>query len=234
MPVLYHHSFCPQSRFIRLVTAELDMDVDMVEERSFERRPEFLALNPAGTTPVIVEGGSFIVPEANVIAEYLDETRGLVMGDKRLLPDSPAARVEVRRLMHWFNAKFFDEVSHYLVQEKIYKRFMTNDQARQFGGLSPDTNLVRAARSNIKYHLSYIGYLTRQRNWLAGDQLSYADLAAAAHLSVCDYLSDVPWGEDSHAKDWYARIKSRPSFRGILADRMAGTPPSEHYADLDF
>jgi glutathione S-transferase len=234
MPVLYHNSFCPHSRFIRIVTSELDMDVEMVEERSFDRRPEFLSLNPAGTTPVIVEGGSFVVPEANVIAEYLDETRGLVMGDKRLLPDSPAARVEVRRLMHWFNAKFFDEVSHYLVQEKIYKRYMTNDQARQFGGLSPDTNLVRAARANIKYHLSYISYLTRQRNWLAGDQLSYADLAAAAHISVCDYLSDVPWDGEPQAKEWYARIKSRPSFRAILADRMPGTPPSSHYADLDF
>ncbi len=210
------------------------MDADLIEERVFDRRPAFLALNPAGNTPVIVEGGSFVVPEAHTIAEYLDETRGLVMGDKRLLPNNPALRVEVRRLMHWFNAKFFEEVSHYLAQEKIYKRFMTNEQAGQYGGLSPDTKLVRAARSNIKYHMAYIGYLTRQRNWLAGDQLSYADLAAAAHISVCDYLGDVPWEEDAQAKDWYARIKSRPSFRGLLTDKMLGTPPSSHYTDLDF
>ncbi len=234
MPTLYHHQFCPHSRFIRLVVGELDMEVDLVEERAFERRPEFLAINPAGTTPVIVEGGSFVVPGAGIIAEYLDETRGLVMGARRLLPDSPAERVEVRRLMHWFNAKFFEEVSHYLVQEKIYKRFMTNDQASHFGGPSPDTKAVRAARANIRYHLSYIGFLTRQRNWLAGGELSYADLAAAAHLSVCDYLGDVPWEEDAQAREWYARIKSRPSFRVLLADRMAGMPPSTYYADLDF
>jgi glutathione S-transferase len=93
---------------------------------------------------------------------------------------------------------------------------------------------IRAGRTNIRYHLKYIGYLIGQRNWLAGDQLTYADLAAAAHLSCVDYLGDVPWDEDDTAKHWYARVKSRPAFRALLADRIAGMPPPAHYADLDF
>jgi glutathione S-transferase len=74
----------------------------------------------------------------------------------------------------------------------------------------------------------------RQRNWIAGEQMSYADLAAAAHLSVADYLSDVPWTEDEAAKSWYARVKSRPSFRPLLSEMLAGIPPAAHYANLDF
>jgi glutathione S-transferase len=114
--------------------------------------------------------------------------------------------------------------------ERLYKRYMPAEQ----GGGSPDTDAIRAARANIRYHLAYIGWLVRERDWLAGDQLSYADLAAAAHLSAADYLGDVPWTEDEAAKTWYARVKSRPSFRPILADTLPGIPPSKTYADLDF
>jgi glutathione S-transferase len=102
------------------------------------------------------------------------------------------------------------------------------------GGGPPNTDALRAARHNIRYHLAYLGWLARTRNWLAGERLTLADLAAAAHLSAVDYLGEVPWTEDEAAKTWYARVKSRPSFRPILADVLAGVPPSTSYADLDF
>ena len=230
MAKLYHHPLDPQSRFIRLVLAEYGIEPDLEEERVFERRHEFLALNPAGTTPVMVEEGGAVVPGAGPIAEYVDETRGHTAPGRRLLPEAPAERVEVRRLVDWFNIKFFAEVSNWLVTEKVYKRFLSAEQ----GGGAPTMELVRAARSNIRYHLRYIGYLVGRRNWLAGDELSYADLAAAAHLSSVDFLGDVPWAEDEMAKGWYARVKSRPGFRALLADRVPGISPAEAYADLDF
>ena len=229
MAILHHYPFCPQSRFVRLVLAEIGMESQTVEERPWERRPEFLATNPAGTTPVLHDG-QLAVPGAAVIAEYLDETRGLGLNGRRLLPEGPAERVEVRRLLDWFLVKFHDEVSGYLVTEKIYKRFMPTNG----GGGAPDMAAIRAARTNVRYHLKYIGYLVATRNWLAGDDLTYADLAAAAHLSAADYLGDVPWDEDDSAKAWYARVKSRPAFRALLADRVPGMAPAETYADLDF
>ncbi|WP_020179635.1 glutathione S-transferase family protein [Methylopila sp. M107] len=230
MAILYHHPLCPHSRFIRLVMGEYGLDAELVEERVWERSPAFLNLNPAGTTPVLVEKSMPSVPGADVIAEYLDETRGLALGPRRLLPESPRERVETRRLTDWFNRKFFDEVSNHLVTEKIYKRFMPTNA----GGGAPEMAAIRAGRTNIRYHLKYVGYLIRQRNWLAGDRLSYADLAAAAHFSVVDYLGDVPWEEDETARGWYARVKSRPSFRPLLGETVAGTAPAPHYADLDF
>lgn len=230
MPVLHHHPLCPHSRYIRLIMGELGMEASLIEERSWERRRDFLAMNPAGTTPVLIEESVFPIPGPDTIAEYLDETRGLVLGDRRLLPEEPSARVEVRRISDWFNRKFYDEVSRYLVEEKVHKRYMSSGE----GGGPPEGAILRAARTNVRYHLKYLGHLLHRRNWLAGDRLSYADLAAAAHLSVCDFLGDVPWEEDEAAKQWYARLKSRPSFRPLLADRILGLSPSANYANLDF
>ncbi len=230
MLTLFHHPFCPHSRFVRLALAEYGTPVRLVEEEVWERREDFLTLNPAGTTPVLVAEGGPAVPGATIIAEFLDETLGHEMGDRRLLPTDMGARVEVRRLAAWFNDKFFDEVSGPLVTERVYKAYMPAER----GGGPPDTGVIRAVRNNVRYHLAYIGWLIGRRDWLAGDRLSYADLAAAAHLSTVDYLGHVPWSEDESAKIWYARVKSRPSFRPLLSEKVAGIPPSTTYADLDF
>jgi glutathione S-transferase len=230
MLTLFHHPSCPHSRFVRLVLDELALPARLVEERVWERREEFLVLNPAGTTPVLVQEGVPPVPGAAIIAEYLDETRAVAAPPSRLMPREASERIEVRRLMSWFNDKFFAEASGPLVMERVYKRYIPAGN----GGGAPDTEIMRAARGNIRYHLAYIGWLIRRRDWLAGDTLTYADLSAAAHLSVADYLGDVPWDEDETAKSWYARIKSRPSFRGLLAEVLPGLAPSKTYADLDF
>lgn len=230
MFTLLQHPLCPLSRYVRLVLGEHGLEVKLVEERFWERREEFLLLNPAGSIPVLVEEGQPAVPGATIIGEYIDETRGETRADGRLLPAKPADRVEVRRLIAWFNEKFHEEVSGPLVTERVFKRYMTLEQ----GGGPPNTNDLRAARHNIRYHLAYIGWLVSTRDWLAGDKLSYADLAAAANLSVADYLGEVPWTEDEAAKGWYARVKSRPAFRPLLADMLAGLPPSQNYANLDF
>ncbi len=230
MLTLFHHPFCPHSRFIRLVLAEHGLEYRTIEERVWERREEFLMLNPAATTPVLMAEGYPPVPGAPVITEFLDETAGAAMAERRLLPAEIGRRVEVRRLTAWFNEKFFAEVSGPLVLERFYKRLMRIEQ----GGGPPDTDAIRAARINVRYHIAYIGWLVRTRDWLAGDRMTLADLAAAAHLSAVDYLGDVPWSEDEAAKVWYARVKSRPSFRPILAETWPGLAPAPAYTNLDF
>jgi glutathione S-transferase len=179
---------------------------------------------------VLVVEGYPPVPGAAVIAEFLDDTRGQDMFERRLMPTEPGRRVETRRLAARLNEKLLSEVSGPLVTERFYKRHMRIEQ----GGGPPDTDAIRAARINVRYHLAYIGWLVRTRDWLAGDRLTFADLAAAAHLSAVDYLGDVPWSEDEAAKNWYARVKSRPSFRAILAETWPGLAPAPSYANLDF
>ena len=222
MRVLYHLWLSPFCRKVRIVLREKGLDFELKTENLWQRREEFLALNPAGEVPVLVEEDGAALADSTAICEYLEEC----YPDPPLLPGQPAERAEVRRLVAWFDRKFSAEVSDNLVGEKILKRFLRRG--------APDARAIRAGKENIHYHLDYIGWLTERRSWLAGSSLSLADIAAAAHISAVDYLGDVPWDEHEPAKDWYARIKSRPSFRPILADHIPGEPPPKHYADLDF
>ena len=214
---LIHHPYCPHSRFVRLVLYEYGLPVRLIGERIWERREEFLILNPAGTVPVLLTEAHSPVPGASVIAEYLDEAYGRAFSDRRLLPSELSSRIEVRRLMNWFDYKFFAEVSGPLTTER-YKKFMPHDA----GGGSPDYELIRAARDNIPDQLAYIASLVDEHVWLAGDQLTYADLAAAAHLSVVDNLDNMPWNEAGTAKTWFGRMQSRPSFRSMLTEGWKG------------
>ncbi len=226
---LLHQAFCPHSRFARLTLAEYRVPFELADEDVRKRRPEFLELNPAGTTPVLIDD-KFPVSGAGVIAEYIDETQGAALGEHRLLSSDPKPRAEARRIANWFHEKFFSEVSEPLAREKIFKLRMSSAE----GGGPPDSSVLQAAKKNIRYHLQYIGWLLTTRSWLASEKMTFADLAAAAHLSVADYLGDVPWDENETAKNWYAKMKSRPSFRPLLADTVPGLPPSTVYADLDF
>ncbi|SNY90093.1 glutathione S-transferase [Cohaesibacter sp. ES.047] len=228
MLLLYHTKMSIPSRFARLVLAECKAGAELSEILPWERKEDFLLVNPAGSVPVLRENDGPPVCGASVIAEYLDETRGYSLGARRLLPDHPNERAEVRRLMHWFLVKAVDESAQFFIEEKIYKR------QRNDGNSSPDSTILRAARANLKIHLNYIAYLAERRNWMAGEHFSYADLAAGAFLSSIDYIGEIPWEAAPVVKDWYQRIKSRPAFRPILADSLKGIPPSNHYMDLDF
>ena len=231
MITLFHYPLSAQSRFIRLVLAECDVVPELVEERPWERRTDFLLLNPAGEVPVLVEHEGRPIAGVWAASEYLDETRGFALNERRLLPSNAEQRAEVRRVSEWFLFKFDEEVTAYLVEEKVIKR----EKARAGGdGGAPDSSLLRAARANIRSHLHYIEHLVAAKNWLAGDRMSYADLAAAAALSVADYLGEVPWQDAPEAKDWYVRMKSRPAFRPLRAELVRGFKPPQHYAELDF
>ena len=222
MRTLHHLWLSPFCRKVRLVLHEKRLDVTLKAESVWDRREAFLALNPAGEVPVMVEADGTAISGSDAICEFLDE----VHDEPPLFGHQAYQRAEVRRLIYWFDHKFNTEVSVNLVGEKMMKRFL--------GLGEPDSNAVRAGHANIHNHLNYIAYLADRRKWLAGDAFSLADLTAAAHLSIVDYLGDVPWAEHEAAKDWYARVKSRPSFRPLLEDHIPGAPPSKHYADLDF
>ena len=222
MRALYHHWLSPFCRKVRIILGEKQLEASLVFEKVWERRPEFLALNPAGMVPVLVEPDGTTVCDSAVIAEFLEE----VHPERPLLPGTPADRAEIRRLVAWFDRKFDREVTDLLVGEKVLKRFL--------GIGEPSSEAIRAGHANILIHLDYIGWLAERRTWLAGDRFSLADVAAAAQISSCDYIGDVPWDDFPEAKEWYARVKSRPSFRSILADHIPGAPPPKHYADLDF
>lgn len=222
MRTLHHFPLQPQSRKLRLLLREKHLECDLVTERPWERREAFLRVNPSGETPVLIEDGGQAIIGDYAIVEYIEET----CPEPSMIGRAPAERAEVRRLAQWFDGKFQREVTQHLLDEKITKRLTGRGQ--------PDSTAIRAGKVNIGVHLAYITWLVDRRNWLAGAELTLADLAAASHLSAIDYIGDVPWDDHPTAKEWYARLKSRPSFRPLLADHLPGTQPPPHYADLDF
>ena len=222
MRYLYHLPLSPYSRKVRLVLAEKRLPFELRVEKIWEQRPDYIEMNPACTVPTLVEDNGFVIPDSGVICEYLDEA----YQDTPLLGRTLAERVEVRRLVAWWDGKFAAEVTRGLIGEKHMKRIA--------GRGNPDAALMRASYAALRQHLHYLGWIAEHRQWLAGPNLSLADFAAAAHLSAIDYSGDVDWTAVPAAKEWYVRVKSRPSFRALLADRVPGAAPSAHYADLDF
>jgi glutathione S-transferase len=220
--ILYHLPLSPFSRKVRLALAEKRIPFELRIERVWERRPEFLELNPAGTVPVLVEENGLAISDSYAICEYLEEA----YPDTALLGRTLAERAEVRRLVAWFDGKFGQEVTVNLLYEKQMKRLL--------GRGNPDASAIRAGYANLRPHLDYLGWLAETRAWLAGPRVSLADFAAAAHLSALDYIGDVDWSLSEPAKEWYARMKSRPCFRALLAERVSGLIPPPHYADPDF
>jgi len=218
---LFHFPLSPFCRKVRLSLAEKKIEVELVEERYWEKSTEFLRRNPAGKVPILRLDGKTLT-ESAAICEYIEER----YPNPALMPTDPEGRYEVRRLVTWFDDKFHNEVTSKLLYERVNKKIS--------GQGYPDSTNVKAGAKAIKYHLDYLGWLLDMRRWLAGDNMTLADFAAAAHLSSLDYISDVDWDRNANVREWYSKIKSRPAFRSILADQIPGFPQPAHYSDLDF
>ena len=221
MSLLYHLPFSANCRLVRIALAENKVSFRLVVEAIWERRDSFLALNPEGQVPVFINEQNLKICGASVIIEWLDENM-----DNSLIGSEIDIRCESRRIMNWFLNKFSNEIDNTIVYEKIMKGFI--------GKGNPDANILRVGRKNLKIHMEYIDWLSKNRDWLAGNEFTIADISAAANISIIDYLGEINWKEYSSAKDWYARIKSRPSFRNILEDKIPGLLPPKYYNDLDF
>lgn len=221
MMQLHHVPLCPYCRKIRLGLREKAIACELVEFRPWEREEEYLKLNPAAEAPILIDGDA-VVCDSRAISDYLEEayTKASLFGRTQ------SQRNETRRLMGWFDSKFTREVTDLLWREKLLKPLK--------GGGTPDSTAIRAGSHNLRIHMGYISHLFDTRRWLAGDEMSWADLTAAAHISVLDYLGSVNWEGFEGARDWYAKMKSRPSFRPLLTERLVGLKPPAHYDDLDF
>jgi glutathione S-transferase len=220
---LYQFPLCPFSRKVRLMLGEKDVAHELVRESPWLRRDEFVDMNPAGQTPVLVEdkNGTVLI-DSGAICEYFEET----IQKSPMIPGTAINRAEVRRLVAWLDDRLFREVVEPMMEERMTKRLVSRDP--------PETKVLREAMKTANSYLDYLDYLLDHRRWLAGPVLSLADLAAAAHLSVADYLGGLDWRGHKQTTDWYSVMKSRPSFRPLLSERMEVITPPAHYDKVDF
>lgn len=222
MRQLYHFPLSPVCRKIRLLLAEKGLGFELHSVLFWERPAELMRLNPAGEVPVLVEEKGDVLCGNYALTEYLEEKHP----SPALLGKGLHERAEIRRLVDWFDGKFEQEVTRNLVYEKVLKRLARSG--------SPDTQALREGKRAIQHHMEYLSYCLQDQPWLAGDAMTLADLTAGAHLSVIDYLGDLPWAPYPEVRQWYAILKSRPGFRAVLADRITGITPPPYYENPDF
>lgn len=228
MRVIHHYPLCPYSRKVRLCLAEKKLDFTSEVENFWEKRPHYLKINPQGYVPALVDLNGSIIIDSNAITEYLEEA----YPDRKLYPDELLARAEVRKLINWFDTRFANEVSLLILWEKVIKSLHAKVQGQRSEG--PDSALIRHTKNVLVNYMDYIAWLVDRRNWLAGDHFSMADITVAAHLSTIDYFGEINWDKFETVKNWFVRIKSRPSYRALLNDRLPSLAPAAHYAELDF
>ncbi len=225
MRTLFHYPLCPFSRKVRITLEEKKLKTTLENEPVWKKREEFLDINPAGQVPVLIDEyqeNPFILSESQAIVEYLEDA----YTNAPLLPKDAQQRAQVRRLCHYIDGKFYEDVTHKIVYEKSLKRLMGE------GGL--DSKNLRLGAQNLLTYLDYFSWLLEKHHWLGSEDLSLADLTLAAHLSCLDYMGNVPWEKYPEIKEWYARLKSRPSFQPLLTDTVAGITLSPTYKNLDF
>jgi glutathione S-transferase len=225
MPRLLIHRLDPASRLVRLMLAEYGVAAELEDIKPWARDAALLEINPAATVPVLIEDDGLPVVGVLAVIDAI-ERRHAPERVAGLLPAGPRDRAETWRLLDWVLLKLNDEVTRYVIEEKIVKR-------DRRGG-TPDPSVLRVAKANLVEHMLYFNWLFATRHWIAGDAMSLADFALAAHLSSLDYLGDVAWEASPETRVWYSRIKSRPAFRTLLGDRVSGMPAARGYADLDF
>jgi glutathione S-transferase len=220
---LHQFALCPFSRKVRLVLGEKGVSYGLVTELPWEQRAGFRDISPSGQTPAMRNSETGItLNHSSAICEYFEE----VEGARPLMSGGAAQRAEIRRLVAWFDEQFYAQVGAPLLLEKLLKRTVYNQ--------SPDAAALRAAMKAAHEHLDMIGALLDHHSWLGGTAMTMADFAAAAHLSVADYLGGIDWTGQDIVRDWYAAMKSRPSFRPLLDERMGVLQPPKHYADVNF
>jgi glutathione S-transferase len=219
---VHHWSLCPISRKLRIVLREKGVEFEMFQELFWQRNHKFLKMNPAGETPVLINEKKKVIAGNSAIFEYLEEH----YPQRKLFPANLDDKAEVRRIIEWFDNKFYNDVTKYILFEKVIKTIAKTG--------APNSQVIFAAKANLKSHLDYIAFLLKDSMYLFLDEPTLADFTAAAHLSVLDYVGDIEWSHYPSVKHWYSLMKSRPSFRAILKDRISNFAPPMHYQDPDF
>jgi glutathione S-transferase len=212
---------CPFSRLIRIYLNEKSLEYDSILEFPWNRKKKFSENHVFSDIPTLVEKDGQLLEGWYAIVEYAEQ----IYKTKPMIGISHREKSETRRIIALFNGMFFADVTKNIFFERVVKRYT---------GDAPDSSGIRKSIAALKTYMEHISWLSDRRNWLAGDELTLADMAAAAHLSCLDYFGSIEWENYPQVKDWYVRIKSRPSFREILQDRIQAIPPAPHYQELDF
>ena len=186
----YYHPGSPNCRKVSAVIEMLGVDAEYVFvdlPKGHQAKPEFLAINPNGMVPALLDGKQTVL-ESNCILIHLAEKAG-----SGLWP--PTRQLEILQWMFWEQSHFMYATGTIFFQ-KLLKPLI---------GQETDDARVEEAMAKFRRHAKALDDHLRERDWLVGDAMTLADLAVAANLTYAE-ATDLPMDEFPNVARWYGAI----------------------------
>jgi glutathione S-transferase len=202
---LFYNPLSPNVRRVRLTAAVLGVEL---EEKRLDfakgehKNPEYLALNPNGAVPTLVDG-DYVLTESRAIMQYLASKKP----ESGLLPRDEAGRADVTRWQFWDAAHFSPQMGT-LVFEKIIKGMM--------GLGEPDGVKVQEALANFRRWAAVLEKRLTGKQFLVGNALTVADLTIASSLMYAKQV-DAPLAEFPNVQSWFSRISDLEGWKKTSA-----------------
>jgi glutathione S-transferase len=198
---LYMNAMSPNVRRVRLTAAVLGMNI---EEKNLDfakgehKNPEYLALNPNGAVPTLVDG-DFVLTESRSIMQYLASQKP----ESGLLPRDEKARADVVRWQFWDASHFSPQLGTFTF-EKLIKVMM--------GMGEPDQRRIEDALTNFRRFAAVLNERLKGKKYVVGDALTIADLTLASSLMYAKQ-TDAPLGEFTNVQAWFSRISDMDAWK---------------------
>ena len=191
---LYYNPLSPNVRRVRLTAAVLGIDLEeklLDFSKGEHKNPEYLALNPNGAVPTLVDG-SFVLTESRAIMQYLASKKP----ETGLLPRDEAQRADVTRWQFW-DAAHFSPHAATIAFERLLKGMM--------GLGDPDLARVQEALANFRRFAAVLNQRLQGRSFVVGNTMTIADLTLASSLMYASKI-ELPLGEFPHIDGWLRQI----------------------------
>jgi glutathione S-transferase len=198
---LYGFPFSPNTWKVRAVAAHLGIALDEVLvdlAKGEQRAPDYLALNPTGRTPTLVDG-DFVLWESTAIMQHLASQK-----PNPLWPDDARARADIMRWQSWHLQHWTAGACTPLLFERLVKGF--------FNMGAPDAAVVGKATEAFHREAAVLDRHLATRPSLVGTGLTLADFSVVSPL-VYAAQGEFPLGGYPHIRDWSARILALPAWR---------------------
>ena len=198
---LFFNPMSPNVRRVRLTAAVLGLEL---EERKLDfakgehKNPEYLALNPNGAVPTLVDG-DFVLTESRAIMQYLASKKP----ESGLLPRDEAARADVVRWQFWDASHFSPHLAAF-VFEKLIKGMM--------GMGDPDTRKIDDALANFRRFGAVLNKRLEGKDYVVGSALTLADLTLASSLMYAKQ-AEIPLAEFPNISAWFSRISAMDAWK---------------------
>ncbi|HYP78536.1 MAG TPA: glutathione S-transferase family protein [Polyangiaceae bacterium] len=191
---LYYNPLSPNVRRVRLTAAVLGLELEeklLDFSKGEHKTPEYLALNPNGAVPTLVDG-DFVLSESRSIMQYLASKKP----EAGLLPRDEAARADVTRWQFWDAAHFSPHLGTIAFERMIKGMIGLGD---------PDSAKVNDALTNFRRFAAVLNQRLEGRQYVVGNSLTLADLTLASSLMYAKQ-TEVVVAEFPNVERWFARM----------------------------